>query len=198
MGITRYSMPGYRRRMEAKARRLARSRKHNIYSLKKWRHKRIQESIDIPALLEEKLYNLNSSILHLKLYIKKMMYEYVGDTRAEIAVFYAMAVNLHKECNHDYCMVMSNIRSVIDININDYQDRYEGILDLCGTTADEVYENMFGDNDDGYETPPRTGEEDKEPSHEEPSKEEPMDADDIPKYEPDDLIESLLQKVTIN
>lgn len=111
-----------------------------------------------------------------------MMYEYVGDTRAEIAVFYAMAVNLHKECNHDYCMVMSNVRSAIDVDIYNYEERYEGVLDLCGTTTDEVYENMFGDNDDGYETPPRTEDDELE----------------TPKYEPDIMLESLLQQITIN
>jgi hypothetical protein len=168
MGITKYSMPGNRKRMQRKFRKLV------SYNFKK--HKRSQQhSIDIPSLLEEKLYNLNSSILHLKLYIKKMMYEYVGDTRAEIAVFYAMAVNLHKECNHDYCMVMSNIRSVIDVDIKKYEEDYEGVLDLCGVTTDEVYENMFGENDDGYETPPREYE-----------------------YQPETSIENMLEELAIH
>lgn len=156
MGITKFSMPSILRRI---------LRKHNlrkIHNINKptfKKHKKQIPSIDIIGLLEDALYNLNSSVMHLKLYIKKLMYDYCGETRQEIAVFYAMAVNLYKDTNNDYYQVMNNNKCIIDINIPTYKEKYEGILDICGTTASEVYDNLFEDNDDGYETPPRTIEE---------------------------------------
>ncbi len=117
--------------------------------------------IDFVSLFEDMLYNLNTSCMHLKLYIKRLMYEYVAETRQEIAVFYAMAVNLYKETSDDYYGVMNNKRNVIEIDIKDLQEKYESILDLCGITNAEVYDALFDENDDGYETPPREGEEDE-------------------------------------
>jgi hypothetical protein len=130
----------------------------NTYKFKKYQ-KKSSTSLDIIRIFEDNLYNLNTSALHLKLYVKRLMHEYVGDTRQEVAVFYAMAVNLYKEISDSYYGVMNYKRNVIDVDINGFQKTYEGILDLCGTTADQVYEMLFDENDDGYETPPREGEE---------------------------------------
>ena len=153
MGITRECMSSYKGRKHRLCRRVSK------YNYKRWRKHKCHDSININDVLEDKLYELSSNALHLKLYIKKMMYEYIGDTRAEIAVFYAMARNLHADLNRDYCMVMSNTKEAILVDVWKYQQEYEGILDLCGITTDEVYDNMYNDNDDGYETPPRIIEE---------------------------------------
>jgi hypothetical protein len=159
MGITKMSMPRVLRRINRKKCKMNRINKINFK-----KHKKQTQSIDIVGFLEDNLYNLNSSVLHLKLYIKKMMYEYCGETRQEIAVFYAMAVNLYKDTSSDYYRVMNNNKHIIDVDIKKYEDEYEGILDLCGVTYGEVYDNLFEDNDDGYETPPRTIEELEEES----------------------------------
>jgi hypothetical protein len=156
MGITKFSMPRVLRRM---LRKHILRRRHILCKPTFKKYRKQEPLIDIIGLLEEKMYDLNSSVLHLKLYIKKMMYEYCGETRQEIAVFYAMALNLYKSTSDDYYKVMNNKKSIIDVDIKKYEEEYEEILDLCGTTSNEVYENIFEENDDGYETPPRTIEE---------------------------------------
>ena len=47
MGITKYSMPRVKHRLEVKRRKLLFSKSNNIYSYKKWRRKSPQESIDM-------------------------------------------------------------------------------------------------------------------------------------------------------
>lgn len=180
-------------------RRMARQRKRQRsickYSYKK---RKSQNAFNLTQLLEDNLYNLNTSILHLKLYVKRLMHEYIGDTRQEVAVFYAMAVNLYKEVSHAYYGVMNYKRSIFDVNINELQRSYEGILDLCGTTTDQVYEMLFDENDDGYETPPREGEEDERSPA---SLCEEMDDDPLPEDD-DELykfaIECINKKLSIN
>jgi hypothetical protein len=157
MGITRQSMSKYKDKPR---------RKYCKITGRLWakKQKTSPPSIDLEAFFEEELYELNSNVLHLKLYVKKMMYEYIGDTRAEIAVFYAMAKKLHDRINDDYHSITHTSTKAITIDIQKYKEEYEGILDLCGTTTAEVYDNMFDENDDGYETPPRT--ESSSPVHE--------------------------------
>jgi hypothetical protein len=133
-------------------------------------------------LLEDKLYTLHTEIMHLKLYIKQMMYQYVGNTRQEIAVFYAMAVNLYKNCSGDYYNVMNYKKKILDVDIFKYQEEYEGILDLCGTTSNEVYDVLFDYNDDGYETP-REYPADLCGENEEMSDEKPTNPDGLPEDE---------------
>ncbi len=139
------------------------NRKKKLNSACKYNYKKIKQDIriDFVDLFEDMLYNLNTSCMHLKLYVKRLMYEYTAETRQEIAVFYAMAVNLYKETSDGYYGVMNNKRNVIEIDIKALQEKYDGILDLCGITNGEVYDALFDENDDGYETPPREGEEDE-------------------------------------
>lgn len=158
MGITRECLYGYssRQKLVAKRKKCSIVRR---YAYKNFKKSKSKYQIDLTSIFEDTLYNLNTSAIHLKLYIKRLMYEYVGATRDEIAVFYAMAINLSKETSDAYYGVMNYNKSIVEIDIKDLQDKYDGILDLCGVTADEIYENLFDENDDGYETPPREGEE---------------------------------------
>jgi hypothetical protein len=194
MGITIYSMP------QNLQRRLKHLKKR--HSIHKYNYKKYKKpiSIDIVSVFEDELYNLNTSSLHLKLYIKKLMYEYTGDTRAEIAVFYAMAVNLYKEVSDAYYGIMNYKRNILDIDINDMKDKYEGILDLCGISEGEVYDALFDENDDGYETPPREGEERPDSLCEEMCDDE-EGPDDVTKEDDDELyafaIECINKKLSI-
>lgn len=182
-------------------RRLINKRKRSSfikYSCKRFRYSKENNKIDVLGLFEDTLYNLNTSAMHLKLYIKRLMYEYCGDTRDEIAVFYAMAVNLYKETSDAYYNVMNNQKNVIEINTKDMQDKYDGILDLCGITADEIYNALFDENDDGYETPPREGEE-RSPASlceeiEETTDEEKPPEDELYKF----AIDCINKKLSIN
>ena len=144
MAITREAFRNKR------CRRRQRHRKINRWKKLK---KSTDTRIDLESMFEEQMYELNSNVLHLKLYIKKMMYEYIGETRDEIAVFYAMALQLHNRTNYDYCSIMHGSMKAITVDIYKYREEYEGILDLCGISAEEIYDNMFGEKDDGYENP---------------------------------------------
>jgi hypothetical protein len=184
MGITIYSRPkSVRRRFNRHVHKRAyyqfqlKSPVGSKYNYKRRLHKKSSYSIDVVDLLEDKLYHLNTEIMHLKLYIKQMMYQYVGDTRQEIAVFYAMAVNLYKNCSGDYYDVMNYKKKILEIDITKYQEEYEGILDLCGTTSNEVYEHLFDCNDDGYETP---REYPADLCADEPTKKKPENPDGLP------------------
>ena len=192
MGITIYSMPRHHLK-----RRINRKRK--LTSTCKYNYKKIKQSmqIDFVSLFEDMLYNLNTSCMHLKLYIKRLMYEYVAETRQEIAVFYAMALNLYKETSDAYYGVMNNKRNVIEIDIKDLQEKYDSILDLCGITNAEVYDALFDENDDGYETPPREEEDEPTPA----SLCEEIENDDSTSEEEDEAynatIESMNMKLSI-
>ena len=118
MGITRNCYYGYRQKkrlIEAKKKRCSIVRR---YSYKNFKNSKPKYQIDLTSLFEDTLHNLNTSAMHLKLYIKRLMYEYVGDTRDEIAVFYAMAVNLYKETNEAYYGIMNYNKPIIEIDIS--------------------------------------------------------------------------------
>jgi hypothetical protein len=191
MGITRNCLYAYRskRSLVAKKKRCCIVRR---FPYKNFKNSKPKYQIDLTSVIEDMMYNLNTSSMHLKLYIKRLMYECVGDTRNEIAVFYAMSVNLYKETSEAYYGLMNYKKTIVDIDIKDMQDKYDGILDLCGITSNEIYDGLFDENDDGYETPPREGEED-EPTP--ASLCEEMEEDEETTSEEDELYNSAIESM---
>jgi hypothetical protein len=156
MGITRESMNCYNCKQKIQNKKV-----HffsHKYSYKKSIYSKNKIYLDLTSTIEDNVYNLNTSAMHLQLYIKQIMNECINNTRNEITTFYAMAKNLYKETSKAYYDLMNYKISILDVDIKKLQDTYNKILNLCEISSNEIHDALFDENDDGYETTPREGE----------------------------------------
>ena len=187
MGITRYS---FRKNIVKKSKHLC-VHKYSFKQQSKIRPARryVSKFMNIEEILEEQLYELTTQVLHLKMYVKRLMYEYVDDVRDEIVGYLKMAVALYDKINTDYNNAMKYKSNIVLVDIDEHKYMYEMILDLCGVTSSEVYESIM-DAGDGYSTPVKD-------EYEYPSDLCEIDINSI-YADDDDDIDNIISNLTIN